>query len=315
MEKVVEADRFSGVAIAGAAGPAMEMVKLFQLQLEHYEKVEGTSLSLEGKANQLSMMVRGNLPGGDDGHGRRADLRWLRRAPAHRSAVGLRRHRRPVRGARLRRHRLGQPARRHRRQARLPARAAHATTRSTSCAGRCGRPPTPTRPPADPTRCAASTRSSPPSPPTASSASTTRSWRRATAHRRRRARPRRSPAIRGCRPMSMPFYVAPEQVMKDRADYARKGIARAGPLVAVAVRRRHRDGRRELVARRCARSARSTTASPSPASAGTTSSTSCASPACAPPTSRATSTAATTSTHAASPTSTPRSSARSSPTR
>ncbi|MCU0261446.1 MAG: proteasome subunit beta [Ilumatobacteraceae bacterium] len=62
MEKVVPADRFSGVAIAGAAGPAMEMIRLFQLQLEHYEKVEGTALSLEGKANQLSMMVRGNLP-------------------------------------------------------------------------------------------------------------------------------------------------------------------------------------------------------------------------------------------------------------
>ena len=53
MEKVFPADRHSGVAIAGAAGPAMEMVKLFQLQLEHYEKVEGTVLSLEGKANQL----------------------------------------------------------------------------------------------------------------------------------------------------------------------------------------------------------------------------------------------------------------------
>lgn len=62
MEKVVQADEHSGVAIAGAAGPAMEMIKLFQLQLEHYEKVEGSSLSLEGKANQLSMMVRGNLP-------------------------------------------------------------------------------------------------------------------------------------------------------------------------------------------------------------------------------------------------------------
>ena len=62
MEKVVQADRLSGVAIAGAAGPAMEMIKLFQLQLEHYEKVEGSALSLEGKANQLSMMVRGNLP-------------------------------------------------------------------------------------------------------------------------------------------------------------------------------------------------------------------------------------------------------------
>lgn len=62
MEKVCQADRYSGVAIAGTAGPAMEMVKLFQLQLEHYEKVEGVTLSLEGKANQLSQMLRGNLP-------------------------------------------------------------------------------------------------------------------------------------------------------------------------------------------------------------------------------------------------------------
>ncbi|HUF32356.1 MAG TPA: proteasome subunit beta [Acidimicrobiales bacterium] len=62
MEKVYPADRHSGVAIAGAAGPAMDMVKLFQLQLEHYEKVEGTHLSLEGKANQLSGMVRNHLP-------------------------------------------------------------------------------------------------------------------------------------------------------------------------------------------------------------------------------------------------------------
>jgi len=62
IEKVFPADRHSGVAIAGAAGPAMEMVKLFQLQLEHYEKVEGTTLSLEGKANQLGQMVRNHLP-------------------------------------------------------------------------------------------------------------------------------------------------------------------------------------------------------------------------------------------------------------
>jgi proteasome beta subunit len=62
IEKVFPADRHSGVAIAGAAGPAMEMVKLFQLQLEHYEKVEGSALSLDGKANQLSQMVRGHLP-------------------------------------------------------------------------------------------------------------------------------------------------------------------------------------------------------------------------------------------------------------
>jgi proteasome beta subunit len=62
MEKVHPADTHSGVAIAGAAGPALEMVRIFQLQLEHYEKVEGQALSLEGKANQLSQMVRANLP-------------------------------------------------------------------------------------------------------------------------------------------------------------------------------------------------------------------------------------------------------------
>ena len=62
MQKVFPADKWSGVAIAGAAGPAIEMVRLFQLQLQHYEKVEGKALSLEGKANQLSQMVRGHLP-------------------------------------------------------------------------------------------------------------------------------------------------------------------------------------------------------------------------------------------------------------
>jgi proteasome beta subunit len=62
MEKVYPADRHSGVSIAGAAGPAVEMVRLFQTELEHYEKVEGVALSLEGKANKLSQMVRSNLP-------------------------------------------------------------------------------------------------------------------------------------------------------------------------------------------------------------------------------------------------------------
>ena len=62
IEKVYPADRLSAVAIAGAAGPAIEMVRLFQTQLEHYEKVEGATLSLEGKANQLSQMVRAHLP-------------------------------------------------------------------------------------------------------------------------------------------------------------------------------------------------------------------------------------------------------------
>lgn len=61
MEKVVPADRFSGVAISGTAGVAMDMIKLFQLQIEHYEKLDGRSISLEGKANQLSQMIRSNL--------------------------------------------------------------------------------------------------------------------------------------------------------------------------------------------------------------------------------------------------------------
>ena len=62
MQKVFPSDRHSAVAIAGAAGAAVEMVRLFQLQLEHYEKVEGKELSLDGKAAQLSQMLRQNLP-------------------------------------------------------------------------------------------------------------------------------------------------------------------------------------------------------------------------------------------------------------
>ena len=62
MEKVYPADRYSGVAIAGAAGPAMDMVKLFQVELEHYEKIEGVRLSLEGKASFLARLVKGQLP-------------------------------------------------------------------------------------------------------------------------------------------------------------------------------------------------------------------------------------------------------------
>src|SRR5205814_4947375 len=62
VEKVHPADRFSGIAIAGSAGFGLELIRLFQLQLEHYEKLEGQVLSLEGKANQLAQMVRQHLP-------------------------------------------------------------------------------------------------------------------------------------------------------------------------------------------------------------------------------------------------------------
>lgn len=62
VEKVVPADSHSGIAISGSASQSMEMIKMFQLELEHYEKMEGQSVSLEGKANMLSGMVRANLP-------------------------------------------------------------------------------------------------------------------------------------------------------------------------------------------------------------------------------------------------------------
>jgi proteasome beta subunit len=62
IEKVYKADDYSAIAIAGAAGPSIEMARLFQTELEHYEKVEGDGLSLEGKANKLGQMIRMNLP-------------------------------------------------------------------------------------------------------------------------------------------------------------------------------------------------------------------------------------------------------------
>jgi proteasome beta subunit len=62
MRKVFAADAYSAIAIAGAAGQAVELVKLFQLELEHYEKITGDRLSLEGKANRLAQMIRGNFP-------------------------------------------------------------------------------------------------------------------------------------------------------------------------------------------------------------------------------------------------------------
>ncbi|NOS77832.1 MAG: proteasome subunit beta [Nitrospira sp.] len=62
IEKVFKIDDHSAMAIAGAAGPCIEMAKLFQTELEHYEKLEGMSLSCEGKANKLGQMVKANLP-------------------------------------------------------------------------------------------------------------------------------------------------------------------------------------------------------------------------------------------------------------
>jgi proteasome beta subunit len=61
IEKVFAADDYSLVGIAGAAGLAVELVRLYQVELEHYEKIEGTQLTLDGKANRLATMIRGNL--------------------------------------------------------------------------------------------------------------------------------------------------------------------------------------------------------------------------------------------------------------
>jgi proteasome beta subunit len=62
IEKVFPTDETSAVAIAGVAGPATEMVRQFQTELEHYEKVAGMKLTLEGKANKLAQLLRTNFP-------------------------------------------------------------------------------------------------------------------------------------------------------------------------------------------------------------------------------------------------------------
>jgi proteasome beta subunit len=62
IRKVFAADKYSAVAIAGTAGLAIDMVRLFQVELEHYEKIEGVRLSLEGKASFLARLVRNQLP-------------------------------------------------------------------------------------------------------------------------------------------------------------------------------------------------------------------------------------------------------------
>jgi proteasome beta subunit len=62
IEKVFPTDSHSLIAIAGAAGPAIEMARLMRIELEHYEKIEGELLEIEGKANKLSQMIRANLP-------------------------------------------------------------------------------------------------------------------------------------------------------------------------------------------------------------------------------------------------------------
>ena len=94
IEKVFPADEFSIIGIAGAAGIAVELVGLFQVELEHYEKLEGAPLSLVGKANRLATLIRMNLGLAHAGPGGGAAVRRL--GPRRRAGPDLllRRHRR-----------------------------------------------------------------------------------------------------------------------------------------------------------------------------------------------------------------------------
>ena len=111
MRKVFAADDYARSRSPARPGMAIEMVKLFQLELEHYEKITGERLSLEGKANRLSQMIRAELPARDAGPGRGAALRRLRPAPRRGPDLQVRHHRRTLRGGRLPDHGLGRPAR------------------------------------------------------------------------------------------------------------------------------------------------------------------------------------------------------------
>ena len=238
MEKVHPADRHSGVAIAGAAGPAMEMVRLFQLQLEHYEKVEGAPLSLEGKANQLSQMVRSNLAMALQGFVvvplfagfdvRRGVGRIYTYDPTggryeetdfHADGSGGRDARTTIK--------LGwQPDLSRADAIALAVRALWQAADEDSATGG-----------PDAVRGIYPTVAT----ITAAGFAPGRGGRGGRALRGRGRRRRRGPA------MSMPFYVAPEQFMKDKADFARKNIARGRPLVATVYAERHPDLRREPV--------------------------------------------------------------------
>ena len=228
IEKVFAADDFSGVAIAGAAGPAVEMVRLFQIQLEHYEKVEGETLLARGQGQPARPDgARATCPPPC-----RASW-WCRSSPGYdqRRATGpgvqLRRHRRQVRGSRLPGQRLRRRARPQLDQGRLARGHAPRRDRSTLAIRSLfaaadedtatGGPDLVRRHLPDGRR------------------DRRRRVPRARRRRRRRTQPRRCSAAakEGAGVVSMPFYVSPEQMMKDRADYARKGIARGRSLVAL----------------------------------------------------------------------------------
>ena len=164
IEKVYPADSYSVIGIAGAAGIAIEMVRLYQVELEHYEKIEGLTLSLDGKANRLAADDPRQPRRGHAGPRRRPAVRRLRprRRPRHEPGphLQLRRHRRELRGARATP--PSAPARcSPRTRSRRPGAAAcRPTPPPARSSRRSTTPPTTTPRPAAPTRSAGSTRSS-----------------------------------------------------------------------------------------------------------------------------------------------------------
>ena len=122
IEKVFPADEYSAVGIAGSAGIAVEMVRLFQVELEHYEKIEGSVLSLDGKANRLATLIRSNL--GMAMQGLAVVPLFAGYRPGHRPGpdLQLRRDRRPLRGDRVLLGRLGVAVRQGLAQEALPRR-------------------------------------------------------------------------------------------------------------------------------------------------------------------------------------------------
>ena len=110
IEKVHPADAYSLVGIAGTAGIGIELMRLFQVELEHYEKIEGAMLSLDGKANRLASMIRGNLGAAMQGLAvvpLFAGFDLAATDPARAGRIfSFDVDRRPVRGDRLRRDRL-----------------------------------------------------------------------------------------------------------------------------------------------------------------------------------------------------------------
>ena len=151
IEKVFPTDEYSCVGIAGTAGLAVEMVRLFQTELEHYEKIEGTTLSIDGKANRLSALIRGNLGDGHAGSRRGAAVRRLRPGQRAGPDLLLRRHRRPLRGDRVPLGRLRLGVRPRLAEEALPRRLRPGPVRHRHACRRCTTPPTTTRRPAVPT--------------------------------------------------------------------------------------------------------------------------------------------------------------------